>query len=757
MRPRRLWPFIALNALVWAAPARLPADQGAPAAAAAPPSTLSVRRTAGAISIDGSLDDAGWQGVEPVQTWYETNPGDNVPPKVRNQGYLAYDDKFFYAAFEFEDPHPGAIRAPLGDRDNVPSYTDYGGVILDTRNTGKTAILFLANARGVQYDAVTDDSSGEDSSPDYFWDSAGRITEKGWNLELRIPFSSLRYSRADPQTWRIILYRNHPRDFRYQHFSTRLPRGGNCFICYSNSLVGLQGLPGGGGIVAAPYLNGSQSSRPGDGLGSPLDGGPFKGTAGLDVKWRPGASTAIDATVNPDFSQIESDVAQITVNERFALFFPERRPFFLEGIELFSTPFQAVYTRTITDPRWGVRGTGKAGAVSYTGLLAQDSGGGSVILPGANSSGFADQDFRSWVGIGRLRQDFGRSFVSALGSAREIDGGGHNRVFGPDVSWRPTGSDDIRGQLLYSHSRTPVRPDLAEEWDGRELSGHAGLLWWSHNSRTVDWFGQYSDVGDEFRADNGFISQVGYRATFGEAGYTFRPEKGLLRRLRAFALVDRSTERDGDLIFRQISLGTGFDARWNSFVRLRYSHDRVRAGDKVLPRQQFVYVVNVSPSQKVARVDLEGFVGEEVDFANARTGTGANVIVRATLRPTDHLELAFNDSRRWLNVQDEAGVRGRLFTARVDRLRATYTFTSRLFVRGIGQYVETRRTPSLYLSAVEPKSASFSGSALFAYKLNWQTVLFVGYGDNRTFLPETDALEREDRQFFLKLSYAFQR
>jgi hypothetical protein len=752
MRPLRLWSSIALNVFVCTA-----AAQQTPVAPSDDPSTLPIQRAAGAIAVDGSLDDPGWQGIPPVETWYETNPGDNVPPKVKNRGYLSYDDKFFYAAFEFEDPAPKAIRAPLGDRDNVPSYTDYGGVILDTRNTGKTAILFLANARGIQYDAVTDDSSGEDSSPDYYWDSAGSITERGWILEMRIPFSSLRYARADPQTWRIMLYRNHPRDFRYQHFSTRLPRGGNCFICRSNPLVGLSGLPGGGGIVAAPYVSGSQSASPESGLGSSLDSGPVKGTGGLDVKWRPGANTAIDATVNPDFSQIESDVAQITVNERFALFFPERRPFFLEGIEMFSTPIQAVYTRTITDPRWGVRGTGKIGGASYTGLLAQDGGGGSVILPGPNSSNFADQDFRSWVGIARVRQDLGRSFVSALGSTREVSGGGHNRVIGPDFSWRPTGGDEVRGQFLYSNSLTPERSDLAEEWDGRELSGHAGLVYWAHNTRTVDWFGQYQDISDDFRADNGFVSQVGYRDGFGETGYTFRPEKGLVRRLRTFAFASRSAERDGDLIFRQISAGFGMDARWNSFVRLRYANERVRAGDKVLPRQQFVYTVQVSPSQKVARVDLDGFVGEQVDFANARTGTGATVNARATLRPTDHLELAFNENWSWLNVDDGTGRKSRLFTARVDRLRATYTFTSRMFVRAIGQYVETERDPSLYLSSVAPKSASFGGSLLFAYKLNWQTVLFLGYGDNRTFLEETDQLERADRQLFAKLSYAFQR
>src|SRR5262249_53323936 len=147
-------------------------------------------------------------------------------------------------------------------RDNVPSYTDYGGVILDTRNNGRTAILFLANPRGIQYDAVTDDATGEDSSPDLYWDAVGRITQPGWVLEMRIPFSSLRYAKADPQTWGIMLYRNYPRDFRYQMFSTRLPRGGSCFICYENKLSGLAGLPSGGHLVLAPYLSGELMAHP---------------------------------------------------------------------------------------------------------------------------------------------------------------------------------------------------------------------------------------------------------------------------------------------------------------------------------------------------------------------------------------------------------------------------------------------------------------------------------------------------------------
>ena len=250
------------------------------------------------------------------------------------------------------------------------------------------------------------------------------------------------------------------------------------------------------------------------------------------------------------------------------------------------------------------------------------------------------------------------------------------------------------------------------------------------------------------------MPQVGYRQGYGEAGYTFRPT-GFLRRLRTFAFADYSADREGDLLNRRISFGAGMDGRWSSFLRLWYAVDRVRAGEITLPRQQLLYIVNLSPSLRLNQISLEGFVGQEIDFEGARTGTGANVSLSATFRPTNHLELRFNEARRWLNV--ETPMPGRLFTAGVDRLRATYTFTPRAFVRLIGQYVTTRRDPALYTEEVAAKDATFSGSALFAYKLNWQTVLFVGYGDEQELDAATDRLGRVDRQFFVKLSYALQR
>jgi hypothetical protein len=182
--------------------------------------TIKMARAAGPITVDGDLSDEGWRGATRVEKWYEVNPGDNLEPKLRNVGYLTYDDWFFYAGVEFEDPAPEAMRAPYADRDNIGNgFNDYGGVIVDAGDTGNTAAFFVVSPRNIQYDAITDDASGEDSAPDFFWESATKIGPRGWTLEIRIPFTSLRYKNVDPQTWGILLYRNYPRDFHYQFFS----------------------------------------------------------------------------------------------------------------------------------------------------------------------------------------------------------------------------------------------------------------------------------------------------------------------------------------------------------------------------------------------------------------------------------------------------------------------------------------------------------------------------------------------------------
>jgi hypothetical protein len=722
---------------------------------------LQVRRATGAIRVDGVLDDEGWKAAERVGRWYEFMPGDNVEPRVPSFGYLTYDDRFFYVAFEFLDSDPAAIRAPYTDRDQLnDSATDYGGILLDTRSDGRTGFALVVTASGVQFDAVIDDGASQNSfnpGPDFFWDAAARITDRGWTAEVRIPFSSLRYRNGDPQTWGIGLFRNWPRDFRHMISSAPIPRGTNCTVCTINPLVGLEGLPSQNHVVAAPYLSATSIARPNDGPGSPLTGGRARPDAGVDVKWSPFADTAFDFAVNPDFSQIEADVAQITANEQFALSYPEKRPFFLEGVELLATPIRAVYTRSITDPRWGARATGKAGGISYTAFVTEDAGGGSVVIPGPLSSSLEPQDGSSMVMMARARRDLGRSFVSVLATTREAGRQrGYNRLVGPDFHWRYSTSQMLTGQWLFSDTSTPVRlkPDTASA--GRDsVASHAGDLEWRHNSTHLDLSSRYRDVGDGFRADAGFVPQVGYREGFGRAGWTVRPT-GFVRELRTFVTATEQADRSGALIMRAITPTVAMNVRWNGFMQFRLIEDRVRSRDQLFDRRQVGFFARFTPSPMVAQLSLDGAVGTNVDFAESRPARGGTINVNATLNLTRRLSVALVQNQRWLRVQDLTGASQRLLLASVSRVRGNYMFTANSFVRIIAQYTSTTRNPALFQSRVREHSGVFSGSALFAYKINWQSVLFIGYGDDRE-LSADHQLERTSRQFFAKVSYAFQR
>jgi hypothetical protein len=731
-------------------------------AAAATDPPLAIKKATGPITIDGDLNDPGWKDALRFDTWYETNPGDSVEPKVKTVGWITYDDHFFYAAIDSYDPNPGQIHSQLNDHDGINGNSDdFGGVIIDSRNDSKTALEFFVNSAGTQYDASQDDSSGEDNSPDFFWDSATKRTDHGWVLEMRIPFSSLRYEKADPQTWGIILYRNMPRDRRYQIFTHKLPRGVNCFVCNFNKVAGFTDLPSGGHLVTAPYVSARQvGQRVGD-IGTPIRTGNPGSNGGLDLKWTPNERTAVDGTINPDFSQVESDVAAISTNERFAIFFPEKRPFFLERVDLLSTPLQAVYTRTITSPRWGARSTGNfGGGNNYTLLVAQDRGGGSVIIPGAFDSNFAPQDFESTVGLGRFKHDFGKnSFISFLGSDRQSDGA-YNRVFGPDFTWRPNDKNTITGQFLLSDTRTPHRPDLADEWDGRKLRDHATDLWWQYNDPKRDLFVEDKDFGKDFRADNGFIPQVGYRSDYLETGYTFRPT-GFFNRVRTYFFTQYQTLEDGSaldgsLLYRLYSLGFGADGKYRSFSRWRYAVDTLRNGEDVFTRKRVYYEEDFAVNRIVPSVSIFGWVGDEVDFSNNRLAKGADVNVQANVRPNYRLTISLTNDIRWLRGQPEDAVsEQRLFTSQVERIRLQYMFTPRMFVRAVVQNQRTHR--DLFDFPNNPHGGSLASQLLFAYKVNWQSVLYVGYGDLRDVVGQDGNFDLGSRQVFMKLSYAFQR
>jgi hypothetical protein len=311
------------------------------AAASPDPAGIEIHRSAAPIQIHGDLSDPGWNGAARIETFAETSPGDNIRPPVSTVVFVAYDRQYLYLGFLCPDPEPARIRAPHVDRDNISTSDDSVTVLLDTRGGRRSAVEFRVNPRGQQTDGVFEDASAsEDLTPDFFFDSDARISASGWQAEMRIPFSSLRYSGNSAKDWGILIQRNYPRSFRHTFSSATIPSNSNCLVCHAVPLTGLAGLPGGGHVVAAPYATVSENATPGSVSDTSLRNRRVRGNGGIDVKWTPSAATALDATINPDFSQVESDVGQISVNNRFALSFPEKRPFFSKRSTSFEHRFR---------------------------------------------------------------------------------------------------------------------------------------------------------------------------------------------------------------------------------------------------------------------------------------------------------------------------------------------------------------------------------------------------------------------------------
>lgn len=749
-----LFPFAGCLAVLFIILISAPLRAADPSLAPPPPRPLA--RASVAIDVDGNLDDAGWKDALVVDRFWETSPGDNTEPKVKTTAWLAYDDHYFYIGIKADDPEPSKIRAPFVERDQVIGTDDNIAVFLDTRNDKRTAIELRVNPRGIQADGIFDDTNGnEDFSPDFFYDTAAKITSEGWQAEYRIPLTTLRYSKSEPQTWGILIWRNYPRDFRYAFHSSPIERGSNCEICHTMEMTGISALPTSHHLVVTPYGTGTEQWQRED-LSD--ENSAFKGNSdgnvGVDVKWNPSAGAAIDATINPDFSQVESDVAQIAVNQRFALFFPEKRPFFQEGSDLFNSPIQITYTRTITDPDWGLRATGKLGSTSYTVLGGKDQGGGLVVLPGPTFSIFAPQDYESYVTLGRVRQDFGVSYGSFMMTDREIVGGGYNRVFGPDGQWRPTESDIVTGQFLYSSTQNPNQPDVFPLFTGQKTNDFASNISWSHQVNRYDWRFVYNQYGDDFRADTGFVPQVGFREPFVNAGLRFYPTGKFFSFVRVYGIADKFYLNNGDNLGHDYYPGVFFIGARNLNGQFEIHDNQVSVADKLLTQDYFFYFLQFDPNRYFPRITIQGRTGDMIDFDNARVGKGNNILIEATVRPTAHLTLIADATREWLDL-DEATAKGRLYTANIGRLKSVYTFDARSFVRVIVQKVTTTYNPDLYSFPVPTRDGRFLASILYGYRLNWQTVFFVGYGDN-ALVTENNSLLHTDRSLFVKLSYAWQ-
>ena len=675
-------------------------------------------------------------------------PNDTDPAPVSTEAFVTFDEEYLYVGFRAHDPEPAKIRARFADRD-VAFGDDTVGFFLDPFNDRRRALQFRINPLGVQMDAVSSDIEGiEDWSFDIIWESAGRLTGDGYEVEVAIPFRQLRFPRTQgPQTWGFMAMRDYPRSLRHRMRSIVTDQDRNCLVCQIETLTGFSGMETGRNLEVVPTLTAvgreARTAFP-DGDFATVD---ETAEPGISARWGVTPNIYLNATVNPDFSQVEADAAQLDVNTRFALFFPEKRPFFLEGSDYFDTLLPLVFTRTVADPVAGVKLTGREGPNGFGIFFAEDRIN-NLIFPGAQGSALGSIDDDVSTGVVRYRRDLGEASSLGLLYAGRVGDDYDNHVLGIDGLYRFSDSDLLRYQVVGTRSDYPD-PLAAEH--GQPIAGfggHSVVLDYVHSDRDWFWFANFEETDRDFRADSGFIPQVGVRE--GGAGIQRRfrgSEDDWYSNIFLFAAVYGTREQEGvfdewsgDLVAiytgpKQSEISLGISPNREHFDGVDYENTRYSLSGEIQP---------------TGNVELEMRVrwGETIDFAGNRP---ADFL---TLSPEIEIELRRFQAEVRYDRQDLDVAGGRLFRLGLLQTRAIFHFGRRTFVRAILQHRSLDRDPSLFPFPVEPEESRLLTQLLFSYRLNAQTALLAGYSDNHLGLADV-SLTRTDRTVFVKLSYAW--
>jgi len=709
-----------------------------------------VPKVNGRVHIDGVIDDEIWRQALILELTVEVDPGENIEAPVQTDVYLAYDDHNLYVAFDAHDPDPAAIRANLADRDRCHG-DDMVGIILDTFNDQRRSYDFISNPLGVQLDQTESADGGEDESWDAIWNSVGRITSDGFTVEMGIPFSSLRFQRRDgDQTWGVDVIRVYPRSVMHQIGLFPRDRNNDCYWCQMEKLIGFEGATPGKDLELDLTTSALMTQeREGYAAGSFIERDK-EFNPGLTARWgfRPNATLSV--TVNPDFSQVEADAAQLDINTQFALYYSEKRPFFLEGKDFFQTSLNAVYTRTIAEPDWGVKLTGKEGSNTF-GLFTAGDNITNLLFPFSQTTLLTSVRSHNVGSVFRYSRDIrGSSNLGLLVTDREGDNY-NNRLAGVDGTIRFTRTDRVQFQLLGSSTEYP--DEISTEF-GQIRGAFRGLaadFSYLHNARNLDWYAFYTQVDADFRADLGFIPQANYRRILTGVDYSwYNDPDHWYNTMLLGTYFELEEDLDGNKLCDDIKPWFSYYGPVQTYLYSEYSYKPTRYynGVEFEDHSSVWGEGGIRPSNTFF-LYIQAGGGDAIDYANTRSGTQLFLKPELDLKFGRHLSLELSHTFEYFTIDND-----RLYSANVSYVKTIYQFTRRAFVRAILQYLDYDYNPGLYTFAIGDQEQFMFNQLLFSYKINPQTVFFLGYSDN--FFGDQDIrLTQTDRTVFVKIGYAW--
>jgi len=718
-----------------------------PVAQAAPPrQTVTIARAAVPPRLEDFLTGERRDGVF-ADAFLQREPQDLIPATERTEAYLSYDDTNLYVVFVCHASDPSRIRARMARREQIFN-DDFVGIFLDTFNDRQRSYMFASSPLGIQLDGIISEGQDDDFSFDTIWQSRGRLTEFGYVASIAIPFKSLRFPPASgPRTWGIALMRGIPGKSE-NDFWPGVTRRIATFTTQFADLHGLEGVSPGRNVQLIPYGT-FTGARFLDRAVAAYDTAK-DGRAGIDAKIVARDSLAFDFTLNPDFSQVESDEPQVTINQRFEVFFPEKRPFFLENAGYFQTPVNLFFSRRIRDPQFGARMTGKLGGWAIGALALDDRAPGKTVSETDPLRG--DHTLN---GVLRARREFGDSSIGALVTSRDF-GPSFNHVASADTRLRLNAQWFVQGQAAVSDTQ-PIGGDHV-----RDAAYSANV---SRNSRQLTYQLDYTDIGKDFRTTLGFIPRTDIRQTTQFVSYRWRPKSGRFLSFGPNSFVQATWDHTGQVQDWTVRFPFGVDlkAQTGAFMRRTESMERF-AGIEFREHENMIVLY----TSRLRWMDVNVFasVGTRPNFypaegalpflANYRDGQ-----VSLTFRPVSGLLLDETYIYSHLGSRPETGPKRTIFDNHIVRSRANYQFTREWSLRAILDYNAVLSDPSL---VALDRTKHLSADLLLTYLIHPGTALYVGYTDGYDsvaldrvsgLVPIRNPTTSTGRQVFVKTSYLF--
>jgi hypothetical protein len=684
--------------------------------------------------------------MQPITGFIQREPEDGNPASQMTDVYLGYDDQHLYVVFVAWDDEPNKIRARLNRREQIRA-DETVEIQIDSFGDQQRAFSFLTNPFGVQWDAIWTEGQGFDMAWDTVWDAHGQLTDRGYVVVMEIPFKSLRFRpkpEDEEQSWNIVLVRDIPRN-NETSFWPRVSSRIEGRLNQAGIANGVAGVAPGRNLWVIPYLAAGREER------TPRPEEPMtafdEANVGVDVKWVIKDNFTLDLTANPNFAQVESDEPVVTVNQRFPVFYPERRPFFLENADYFETPTNLLFTRRIADPDGGARLTGQAGKYRIGAFAINDAAPGKIAPTDSPLHGE-----KAMNGILRVRRDLpNQSNVGFMFTGREL-AGSTNGVVSLDSRIKFDPNWDAR--LQASYSTTDLTAEATGEADGAELSDPAYELMFNREGRKFNAHIHYRDIGRDFESWLGFIPRKDIRDPHAQLRYNFWPEKTLIRWEPAL-FVEHITNQEGVRLDDTIRSGIEFEfRRRTSFEvtgvvgrrRLLLCEDYIDPtctpevqpppGSELLPTDVDFEVNQIGAefrTQFIAAVDfdLEYEQGRTVNYVPnlyelPTSADEKSVESDLTLRLGRHIKLG---GRYLYTDLDDPASGAEILTNQISRLRFDWQFNLRLSLRAILEHDHT--TVDETLTRARPRN-DLNADFLLTYLINPWTAFYVGVNTNET-------------------------